>query len=173
MVATAISLALAACQAPIRTAPYRAPLPEPVAKPVERPAERVQPARWSFRETEASCIAGLANAQTSVTVKAGPAHALSISVTAKTRSGTPSDQASVAFRGRRGWKLPAYSSGVAVEASFPAGAQGLDNVLALLGGGQLSPHIEGVVLPDLIVPDAGVAGRDWYGCVARIVGDGG
>jgi hypothetical protein len=166
-----MSLLLAACQAPARTAFVQGPVSAPAAKPVERPPERVQPARWSFRETQASCVASLSNPQISVTVTAGPAHELSISVVAKPRPGTSFDQASVAFRGRHAWRLAAHLSGTTLEASFPAGAQGLDDLLALLGGGQLSARTAVVVLPDLIVPDAGVAGRDWYGCAARAVGE--
>eukprot|EP01037_Dinobryon_pediforme_P005476 gene5476-5532_t len=164
-VAFAIPFSLVACKAPIRPFPARTPVH--VARPVPRPPERPQPARWSFHETQSSCIARLAGSDTSVTVTAGPSAALSISVEARSRRPASSGQPSVAFRGDATWRLTAHGSGNAVNASFPSDAHGLDDVLALLGGGQLSARTASGTLPDLDVPDAGVAGRDWYGCAAR------
>jgi hypothetical protein len=168
LAALATSFLLLACQAPIRSTPARAPLP--VARPALRAPERNQTARWSFNETRSSCIARLANSDISVTVIAGPVQSLSMSVEAKSRRGASPGQPTVAFRGDGSWRLPARGSGNTVELSFPSGAQGLDDVLALLGGGQLSARTASSTLPDLDVPDAGVAGRDWYGCAARAVG---
>ena len=171
LIAIAISLLLAACQAPVATVPAKAPVAVAAATPVQPPPERAPLARWSFRETQAGCLATLSNSQVSVTVTAGPLHALSISMAPKPYLGTTSTQASIAFRGRRGWRLAAHAAGGAVDASLSADPRGLDDLLALLGGGQLSARAAGTVLPDLTVPDSGVAGRDWYGCAARAIND--
>lgn len=171
LIAIAISLLLAACQAPVATMPAKAPATLAAATPIQPPPQRAPPARWSFSETRAGCLATLSSPQVLLTVTAGPLRAVSISMAPKPRLGTTSTQASIVFRGRRRWRLAAHVAGGAVDASLSADARGLDDLLALLGGGQLSARAAGTVLPDLAVPDSGVAGRDWYGCAARAIND--
>lgn len=163
---------LAACQAPpqIRLAHAQPFALQPQARPVARPPDRTQP-RWAFSVAQDKCRATLAYGDVTVSVEAGPARAISLSVAPSSRSAQAGRPASVAFAGAGSWRIPARDTGRSVEASFPAGAEGLDHLLALLGGGRLSVSTGTAALPDRRVPDAGVAGRDWYGCAARLAAE--
>lgn len=157
-------LLLAACQSP--------PPPAPVAQPrAARPAARPVPARvegaWSFGVAGDRCTAQVAHREATLGITAGPEKQVTFSATSPTRRA--SGRARLVFRGDDGnWEAPARGTGRSALATIPLDEQGEAHIRDLLGGGTASLQGPGVELPALVVPDAGVSGRDWYGCVARV-----
>lgn len=160
---------LAACQAPPRIRMAHAqPVPTPATgRPAARSPDRTQP-HWTFSVAQDRCRAMLGYGDLMVSVEAGPTRAIVLSIAASSRPGQAGRPASVAFAGGGSWRLSARDTGRSLQASFPDGTEGLDHLLILLAGGRLSVRTGAGALPDRSVPDAGVAGRDWYGCVAGL-----
>ncbi|TPG59618.1 hypothetical protein EAH89_05080 [Roseomonas nepalensis] len=159
-----LPLLLAACQS--------APPPAPVAAPrAARPAPRPVPARvegaWSFGVAGDRCTAQVAHREATLGITAGPGKEVTFSAASPGRraGGRPR----IVFRGEDGsWEAPARGSGRAALATIPLDERGEAYIRDLLGGGTASVQGSGAELPALGVPDAGVSGRDWYGCVARV-----
>jgi hypothetical protein len=165
-----VLLGLAACQA-APPAPYR---------PISRAPARVAPppapvdGDWSFSILADRCTARVAHRDMALAITAGPAKRASFALTAPNRGLPPSRAIPMSFRGDAGrWQLSGRSDARrTVMASLPLDATGTARIQDLLGGGTLTASGRGVSAPALVVPDAGVAGRDWYGCVAKL-GDAG
>lgn len=133
---------LGACANPSAVAP-RASAPQ-APPPVE--------GAWAFT-TGPICQAQIGQRGLSLTIRAGPGPTVTFQ---------PLPGGGIQFAGAGGqWRLPAREVG-------PGAAQPLDRagprVQALLRGGM-------IILPGgrrLRAPDAGVAGRDWYGCLTGL-----
>lgn len=115
--------------------------------------------RWSFSTAAGECVA-----RTS-----GPSRspALTVRVDHEVRlAATPGDGASrLAFSGPGGsWTLHAAGRGRSATATLPLDEDAVALLLALLDGGQLKLE-PGAHPATLLLPDAGVSGRDWIGCV--------
>jgi len=166
-----VLLGLAACQV----------APSPAPRPVARAPARVAPppapvdGAWSFSILADRCTARVAHRDMALAVTAGPAQRASFTLTAPNR-GLPARRAlRIGFQGDGGrWQVPGRTDARrTATASLPLDGTGTARIQDLLGGGTLTASGSGVSAPALTVPDAGVAGRDWYGCVAKLNGDGG
>jgi hypothetical protein len=130
------------------------PLPTP-PPPVAPPAEGA----WSFSSTGGSCTARITHADAGLTVTAGPE--ARVGFTLRGARG-----ARIAFSGPDGgWNLRGAPSGGGVSAEVPLAA-GEGRVRQLLGGGSIS--LPGARQPALRFPEAGVSGREWFGCLSRL-----
>jgi hypothetical protein len=160
-------LALAACQAAPPQAPRRpvtrAPAPAP-ATPAELKGA------WSFGIVGDRCTARVAHRDMTLGITAGPGRQASFSLSAPGRSLPAGGPLRLAFSGDGGgWQLPGRTDGRrTASASMPLNDAGEGRIRDLLGGGTVSVSGRGVSAPTLSVPDAGVSGRDWYACVARL-----
>ena len=158
-------LGLAACQM----------APPPPARPVARAPARVAPpapvdGAWSFGILADRCTARVAHRDMALAITAGPDRRASFALTAPNR-GLPANRAiRIGFGGDGGrWQVPGRSDARrTATAGLPLDATGTARIQDLLGGGTLTASGSGVSAPALVVPDAGVAGRDWYGCVTRL-----
>lgn len=161
-----LALGLTSCQ----SAP---PPPRPISRQPARPAppapSEVEGA-WSFSVLGDRCNARVAHRQMTLAVTAGPGQQASFSLTAP-GSGLPINRpVRIDFRGDGGsWQLPGRTNRSRVaSASSPLNDAGEARIRDLLGGGTVKASGSGVSAPALSVPDAGVSGRDWYGCLARL-----
>ena len=166
MLARAASVALLAGCA-VQRPPARPPPPRPpphvAAAPVLHAPTRYLASRWSFSVTERACVARTEHPELGFSVTIGPAHGIRLTLT--DAHSHRSEPAQLGFSGGSGhWLVPARRTGRVVAASLPLTDRGLSDVLALLNGGQLFARTVDGSLPGLNVPDAGVAGRDWFGC---------
>jgi hypothetical protein len=160
-----LALGLAACQS--------APPPRPVSRAPTRPAPPVPSeveGAWSFSVLGDRCNARVAHRQMTLAVVAGPGQQASFSLTAPGRGLPVNRPLRIEFRGDAGnWQVSGRSSRSRVaSASMPLNEAGEARIRDLLGGGTVKATGSGVSAPALSVPDAGVSGRDWYGCVARL-----
>ncbi|WP_156963768.1 hypothetical protein [Muricoccus aerilatus] len=157
-------LTLAACQTP--------PPPAPVVTPrVARAPARPLPSRvdgaWSFGVAGDRCTAQVAHKEATLGITAGPGKSVTFSAAAPSRRAN--GRARIVFRGEDGnWEAPARGTGRTALATLPLDERGEAYVRDLLGGGTATVQGPGVEMPALSVPDAGVSGRDWYGCVSRL-----
>ena len=128
-----------------------APQPAPV-----RPAA----AKWSFSVTVAGCEARAAAPGLSLVLRTEADRTLRVALSGARRT---SEGAKLDFAGPDGEvSLPVRRAGAVLVAELPADEASTDRVGVVLGGGTL--RLGGG--PALLnVPDAGVAGRDWLGCV--------
>ena len=116
--------------------------------------------QWLFSAAAAECVA----------TTSGPARApvFTARVDRAVRlSAAPGGGASrLAFSGPGGsWTLRTPAKGRDASATMPLDGAATGRLLALLAGGRLK--LEGGAHPaTLILPDAGVSGRDWMGCVS-------
>jgi hypothetical protein len=125
---------------------------------------------WSFGIVGDRCTARIAHREMTLSLTAGPGRKTSLSLSAPGRALPVRSRVRLAFRGEgTGWQLAAQTdaqrtahAGTALDAA----AEG--RIRDLLGGGTASVSGRGVSAPTLSVPDAGVSGRDWYACVARL-----
>ncbi|MCG7360039.1 hypothetical protein MHZ93_02065 [Roseomonas sp. ACRSG] len=161
-----LALGLAACQS-------EPPPSRPVSRAPTRPAPPVPSeveGAWSFSVLGDRCSARVAHRQMTLAVSAGPAEKASFSLTAPGRGLPVNRPVRIDFRGDGGnWQLPGRTNGSRVaSASTPLNEAGEARIRDLLGGGTVRASGSGVSAPALSVPDAGVSGRDWYGCLARL-----
>ncbi len=162
-----VLLGLAACQV----------APSPAPRPVARAPARVAPppapvdGAWSFSILADRCTARVAHRDMALAITAGPARRASFALSAPGRALPASRALRIGFTGDGGrWQLPARTDARrTATAGFALDNTGTARIQDLLGGGTLSAQGSGVAAPALVVPDAGVAGRDWYGCVTRLV----
>jgi hypothetical protein len=156
--AAALLLMLAGCAAQRPTPPAReAHRPAPPSR--ETPREAAQPvsstASWSFSTTAESCVATAAGSSRSATLTVRVDRSVQLSVSARGAS-------RLAFSGPGGsWTLH-VSGRRGADVTLPLGGTAVSRVLALLAGGRL--RIEGAHAAVLLLPDAGISGRDWIGC---------
>ncbi|MGK7866732.1 hypothetical protein [Falsiroseomonas sp. E2-1-a20] len=134
-----------------------------VLPPRAAPAEPVAQAdgAWSFSIANGVCSASLEQDAATLAVAAGPGRELSY----EARGGRRISQ--VAFRGAEGnWQLrfPASQSRVTRRLD----AAGERRIRALLAGGTLRYSRPGTRVLSVTVPDAGISGRDWFGCVSAL-----
>lgn len=128
-----------------------------------RQSAEVVPARWSFSTAAGECVA----------IASGPLRAptLTVRVDQSVRvSASPGEGASrLAFSGLGGsWSLRLPGKGRSASATMPLDDSAVGRLLVLLAGGRL--RIEGGARPaSLILPGAGISGRDWMGCVSAKV----
>lgn len=160
-------LALVACQSAPPTPP---PAPRPMARPA-RPAPPV-PSRvegaWSFGVAGDRCTAQVSHREATLGIAAGPGPTATLSVGAPGRRSTRA--ARIAFRGDDGaWEAQGRGgAGRVALATIPLDEAGEARIRDLLGGGTVTVQAQGTEVPALGIPDAGVSGRDWYGCVSRL-----
>lgn len=155
--ATLALLLLAGCQA---AAPVPGPAARAPAVPRPPPAAPVEGA-WSFATAGGRCTARVSHADATLVVTAGPEPRVTFTLRGPARGGR------IAFGGADGgWTLRAAASPEGARASVPLDAAGEGRVQQLLGGGTVRQP--GSRQPPLRVPDAGVSGREWFGCLARL-----
>jgi hypothetical protein len=156
-------LGLGACQTPPPAPPPRAP-----ARPAAPPPSPVQGA-WSFGIVGDRCTARVTHRDVALDLTAGPGRRASLAVTAPGWALPVSRRVTMAFRGAGGgWQLAGSTDAQRkAAATLALDDAGQGRLRDLLGGGTLRLRGTGVSAPPLILPDAGVSGRDWYGCVAR------
>ena len=170
----ASALALAACQpAPrvIATGPFPPPAaarpPPPPRLRVEPPA-RQQDAAWSFTVAGAACEARAVGPDVRLAVRAAD-RTLQFTLSTGARASLPGRAGAVgqvAFAGGEGaWSLPVVRGvGRMATASLPLNEASADQARNVLGGGTI--RLSGRdAPPPLVIPDAGIAGRDWFGCI--------
>lgn len=158
-------LGLAACQTP-------APPPRPIAR---APARVVPPpapvdGAWSFGILADRCTARVAHRDMALAIAAGPGPRASFTLSAPGRGLPANRPVQIGFEGDGGrWQLAGRGDARRnATAGLALDATGTARIQDLLGGGRVAATGSGVSAPALVVPDAGVAGRDWYGCVAKL-----
>lgn len=155
-------LVLAACQPAPQPIVLRPPVAPPRTRAEAPPPAPARPAaaKWSFSVTVAGCEARAAAPGLSLVLRTEADRTLRVALSGARRA---SDGARLDFAGPDGEvSLPVRRAGAALVAAFPADEASADRAGVLLGGGTLRLG-GGPAL--LTVPDAGVAGRDWLGCV--------
>lgn len=157
------ALLLAGCQPAGQPIVLRPPAPaappRPRAEAAPAPA-RPAPARWSFSVTVRGCEARATAPGVSLVLRTEADRTLRLALSGARGA---SDRAKLEFAGPDGEvSLPVRRAGAALVAEVPADGAAADRAGVLLGGGTLRLG-GGPAL--LTVPDAGVAGRDWLGCV--------
>lgn len=166
-------LALAACQpAPrvIATGPFPPSAgARPSARPKVEPLDRQQDATWSFTVNGSACEARAAGPDVSLSLRASNDRTLRFILSTSQRAPLPGragSPAQVAFAGAEGsWSLPArHGAGRMMTVSLPLDETSVSQARFVLGGGAVRLAGRDAV-PTLTIPDAGVAGRDWLGCV--------
>lgn len=157
---------LAACQAPprvIATGPF------PGAGTAQRRPEgqaRPQQAAWSFTVTGAACEAKASGRSAALALRVAGDRSLRLTLSGSPRASraAPGEASSIAFAGAEGtWTLAGRRGTGAIVVSLPLDETSVAHARTVLAGGQLKLAAEAA--PLLTIPDAGVAGRDWLGCV--------
>jgi hypothetical protein len=116
---------------------------------------------WSFTAGASGCTAQVRHAEATLSVTAGPEPRLAWSLRGAARGGR------IVFAGPEGgWTLRGTAAADGTRATIPLDAAGEARVQQLLGGGTAS--LPGTRLPPLRIPDAGVSGREWFGCLTRL-----
>ena len=161
--ATLALLLLAGCETatPVAQRAVRPPASRPPAAAPTPPAPPAAPVEgaWSFSSTSTACTARVTHPDAALTITAGPGPEVAFSLRGA-RSGR------MAFSGPDGaWSLRATAAGDAARASLPITA-GEGRVRQLLGGGTLS--VPASRQPPLRFSEAGVSGREWFGCLSRL-----
>ena len=159
---------LAACQAPPRVV---ATGPFPGAGTAQRRPDgqiRPQQAVWSFTVTGAACEAKASGRSAVLTLRVAGDRSLRLTLSGSPRPprAAPGGAASIAFAGTDGaWTLAGRrGTGQEILVSLPLDETSVDQARTVLAGGQLKlANAEAATL--LMIPDAGVAGRDWLGCI--------
>lgn len=174
LLALAALLTLAACQrAPrvIATGPFPPPAPArpPAPRPRVEPPARQQDAAWSFTVAGNACEARAIGPDVRLAMRATAERTLQFTLSTSARAPLPGRAGAVgqiAFAGGEGaWSLPVVrGAGRATTASLPLNEASVDQARNVLGGGTV--RLAGrEAPPPLLIPDAGIAGRDWLGCV--------
>ena len=168
-------LALTACQPQprvIATGPFPPPpglRPAQPARPRAEAPARQQDAVWSFTVTGNACEARAAGPDVSLALRVANDRALQLTLSTGARAPMPARGGALmqlAFAGAEGsWSLPARrGASQTVTVSLPLDETSVSRARTVLGGGTV--RLSGrEVVPPLAIPDAGVAGRDWFGCV--------
>ncbi|HZH45769.1 MAG TPA: hypothetical protein VEY31_03965, partial [Roseococcus sp.] len=116
---------------------------------------------WSFTAGATSCTARVRHAEATLSVTAGPEPRLAWTLRGAARGSR------IVFAGPEGgWTLRGTAAADGTRATIPLDAAGEARVQQLLGGGTAS--LPGTRLPPLRIPDAGVSGREWFGCLTRL-----
>ncbi len=161
-------LGLAGCEAVAPRSPYALHSGE-IAREARRPAsprrEDATPVapvavQWRFSTAAAECVATTSGPARTPVFTARVDRAVHLSA-------APGGGASrLAFAGPGGsWTLRIPGKGRDASATMPLDGAATGRLLALLAGGRL--RLEGGARPaTLVLPDAGVSGRDWMGCVS-------
>jgi hypothetical protein len=159
MVLLLVPALLAACAQPQPAPVGRRVVLPPRAAPAEAAAQA--DGAWSFSIANGVCTASLVQDEATLTLAAGPGRDLSYAV----RGGRRISQ--VAFRGAEGnWQQ--RFAGSETRVSRRLDAAGERRIRALLSGGTLRYSRPGSRVLSVSVPDAGVSGRDWFGCVSAL-----
>ena len=125
----------------------------------ERPAAATAVAvRWSFSTAAGECVARTSGPSRAPVLTVRVDRAVHLAV-------APDGPARLAFSGPGGsWTLRAAGKGRSTTTTLPLDEGAVAHLLALLEGGKLRLE-EGARPAALLLPDAGVSGRDWIGCV--------
>lgn len=168
LVWAACVLALAGCQAAprvIATGPF------PGAGAAQRRPDgqtRPQEAAWSFTVTGAACEARASGRSVGLALRVAGDRSLLMTLSGSPRAprAVRGGTASIAFVGPEGaWTLAGRrGTGQAVLISLPLDETSVGQARTVLGGGQVKLAGDDAA-PLLAIPDAGVAGRDWFGCI--------
>ncbi len=157
---------LVGCSSPPKpvVAPTRLPVPEQSPALARPAAPAAETSNWSFEAGE-SCSADARSASLSLSVVVSSSQ-VQMAVTGGPRVAFPRRAASIAFTGRSGtWTMQGRAAGRRmVQASMPLTEDAVSRVLVLLDGGVVRV---GSTAPSLRIPNAGVAGRDWFRCVRQ------
>lgn len=149
-------LALMGCQTPEPPPPVLA----------QRQAPRLPPAppvegAWSFTAASARCTARIIHPEAALTISAGPEAEVFLTVRSTRRRGQ------IAFSGPDGnWRLPATAGTGGLRAAMPLNPAAEARVQDLLGGGTVT--VPSTRQAALRIPEAGVSGREWFGCLERL-----
>lgn len=152
-------------EAPVPPRPDRPRVvtPEPV-RPVE--------GAWSFSVANGVCTASVSHPGAAVTIAVGPAQMMRVTARVSSPGATGAARSiasGLAFMGRAGgWNSRLRRDGQAAMAEAPLDDAAETRLRALLGGGSLRLTRGNASLALLTVPDAGVAGREWFGCVSQL-----
>lgn len=169
-------LALAACQVPPLPpppppqplhAPHRSHRPAPPSRRTEQQSSAAIATaaadvslRWQFSTSAGECVAEALGEGRSPGVSVRVDR--SVHVTVIRRGYT----AHFAFTGPGGsWALRSTDSGRDATITMPLDKEAFANLRKLLEGGQLR-FVDGGSPVTLLIPDAGISGRDWIGCVS-------
>lgn len=144
--------------------PARTSLPRVVTVEPVRPVEGT----WSFSFANGVCTASVSHPSAGVTISAGPTSVLRVVARLAPMPGRGA-ASSVAFSGPGGaWTSRLRRQGGTASSSSPLNAAAEGRLRALLAGGTLRLTTGNTPLAVLTVPDSGVAGRDWFGCVSQL-----
>lgn len=165
----ALAAVLAGCAAPpaaFRPAPSQSAQSRPAAPRPPPPLHDVA-AAWSFSVTQDSCTARIVHPDATLTVAAGPQ--AQVDFVALGTEAAPRILR-LAFRGPEGawWRTMHARGAEGAGVTQPLSAATERRVRALLAGGTLTysrPRDEPL---RVTLPDAGVSGRDWFGCLGRL-----
>lgn len=166
---------LVACVPPAPSpAPPRVVRPRPPEPPPPPPPEpeAAVPGRWSFSIANGVCSATLANPALRLAVAAGPRARLTLTASAMVAPNAIAfAQTTGAWHGAS-WQWRMQPVGAVPGARVARASLALDEaeqgrLRDLLAGGTL--RFTGADAAPLLlsVPDAGISGRDWFGCVAQ------
>lgn len=169
-----LSLACAACLSAL-LAGCQPPNPPPHSSPrlahaysQHTPAE--MDAEWSFAITPQSCHAQASAKDLTLTIDAEDEGIVALTVAGAAISSLvshPGPSAHLIFSGPGGtWTLMARTQPAnSLSVRMPLNKTSASDVLSLLSGGRLEGRKAQRHSPALNLPDANVAGRDWFGCV--------
>jgi len=159
-----LAAGLAACAAP--PPPSRPAPPRPAAARTPPPLHEA-PAGWSFSTATATCTARITHPDASLSVTAGPEP--QVDFVARGTDAAPRIL-NLAFRGPEGaWSRRLAARGAeGAGVTQPLAPASERRVLALLGGGTLTFTRPGAAALRVTLPDAGVSGRDWFGCLNKV-----
>lgn len=155
---------VAACAAP---QPAQRPAPPRPAVPRPPPPLHAVEAGWSFSVGSGACTASITHPDATLSVTAGPEAQVDILA----RGGEEAARIQrLAFRGPDGaWSRRLRARGAAGDGvTQPLSAATERRVRALLAGGVLTLSRQGTPALRVTLPDAGISGRDWFGCVTRL-----
>jgi hypothetical protein len=118
------------------------------------------PVQWSFSIAAGECVATASGPSRAATLTARVGRTVSLAA-------SPGDGASrLAFSGPGGsWTLRTAGTSREAAVTMPLDGAAVGRLLALLAGGRLKLEGGGPRSATLLLPDAGVSGRDWMGCV--------
>ncbi len=147
-------------------------LPLPPIRPPP-PAEVREPAIWHFGSSTGACTAAAIGrtARLQITLRAGHVALFVLYAARGMERQGPTAPGALGFRGAAGgWTAPAQiGPGSLAVAALQLNDQTVSRVALLLDGGTLAPVGAGEVLPVMLLPSAGAAGRRWFGCARGLL----
>jgi hypothetical protein len=158
----AVALSLASCEKPAPPVVTPPPPPAPPAPVVHRPVAST----WSF-QTGDTCTATAGGGPLSMEI-AVSRDTLDLTAHLPKASVVPvGNPAAIVFSGPSGtWSVAGRGAAShRVVASQPMTEDQAGQILVLLGGGGIKIGSHALGLPELRIPNGGVAGRDWFECV--------